>query len=185
METNRSSPTPLLSLRSIYIISSASFVFHQLYGNLPKSLRISRMFISDLTPYSLRSSNDIYIPPIPTIQSDFNSLIACQQVWNSLPSSVERCHSFENFKKILKDHFIKNQTEQYFFFSFYPEELMSPQCLFVVYGCLHCALIPRPQVCSLFFVAYIVFLYPICIHGYRAFRGAIRIMYFQSVSTGE
>ena len=80
MDTNRSSPTPLLSLQSIYFISCASFVFHQLHGNLPKSLRETPVFISDLAPYSLRSSNDVYIPPAPTIRSDFNPLVACQQV---------------------------------------------------------------------------------------------------------
>ena len=110
MDTNCSSPTPLLSLRSIYIISCASFVFPQLHGNLPKSLRITPMFVSDSVPYSLRSSNNIYIPP-PNIRSDFNPLIACQQVWNSLPSSVERCQSFETFKRILKDNLVKNQIE--------------------------------------------------------------------------
>ena len=111
MDTNRSSPTPLLRLRSIYIISCASFVFHQLRGNFPKSLRITPMFISDSAPYSLRSSYNIYIPPTPTIRSDFNPLIACQQVWNSLSSAVQRCHSFGTFKRILKDHLIKNQIE--------------------------------------------------------------------------
>ena len=78
MDTNHSSPTPLLSLRSIYIISCASFVFDQLHGNLPKSLRKTPMFISDSAPYTLRSSNNIYIPPTPTIRSDFNPHIACQ-----------------------------------------------------------------------------------------------------------
>ena len=78
MDTNRSSPTQLLSLRSIYIISCASFVFGQLHGNLPKSLRKTHMFISDSAPYSLRSSNNIHIPPTPTIRSDFNPHISCQ-----------------------------------------------------------------------------------------------------------
>ena len=110
-DTNRSSPTPLLSLQSIYIISCPSFVFHRLHGNLPKSLWKTPMFISEVPPYSLRSSNDIFIPPNPTIRSDFNSLIACPKVWNSLNSSVQRCHSFETFKRFLKDHLIKNKIE--------------------------------------------------------------------------
>ena len=54
MDTNRSSPTPLLSLQSIYIISCASFVFHKLHGNLPKYLQETPVFISDSVPYSLR-----------------------------------------------------------------------------------------------------------------------------------
>ena len=119
----RSSPTPLLSLRSIYIISCASFVFHQIHGNLPKSLQETPLFISDSAPYSLRSSNNMYIPPTPAIWSDFNYLIAYQHVWNSLTSSVERCRSFGTFKRILKDHLVKNHIE--YFFS--PEELISPE----------------------------------------------------------
>ena len=111
MDTNRSSPPQLLSLRSIYIISCASFVFDQLHGNLPKSLRRTPMFISDSAPYSLRSSNNIHIPPTPIVRSDFNPHIDCQQVWNSLPSSVQKCHSFWTFKRILKDHLIKNQID--------------------------------------------------------------------------
>ena len=78
MDTNRSSSTPLLSLRSICIISCSAFVFHQLHGNLPKSLPKTPMFMSDSAPYSLRSSNNMYIPPTPSIRSDFNPLIACQ-----------------------------------------------------------------------------------------------------------
>ena len=39
---------------------------------------------------------------------------------------------------------------------------MSPQCLFMVYGCPLCALTPRPQVCSLFhftcYLAIVLFL---------------------------
>ena len=101
-DTNRSSPTPLLILRSIYIISCTYFVFHQLHGNLPKSLRKNPMFISDSAPHSLRSSNNIYIPSTPTIRSDFNSLIACQQVWNSIPSLVQRYHSLGLLKGYLR-----------------------------------------------------------------------------------
>ena len=100
MDTNRFSPTPLLIFRSIYIISCASFVFHQLHGNLPKSLRKTPMFISDSAPYSFRFVNNIYIPPTPTFRSDFNPLIACQKVWNSLPSSVQRCHPFRFLRVI-------------------------------------------------------------------------------------
>ena len=111
MDTNRSSPRPLLNLQSIYILSCASFVFHQLHGNLPKSLQKTPQFISDSAPYNLRSSHNICIPPTPTVRSDFNPLIACHQVWNSLPSSVQKCHSFGTFKRILKDHLVKNQTE--------------------------------------------------------------------------
>ena len=75
MDTNRSSPTPLLSLQYIYIVSCASFVFHQLHGNLRKSGQKTPVFISDSAPYSLRSSYNICIPPTPTIRSDFNPLI--------------------------------------------------------------------------------------------------------------
>ena len=66
------------------------------------------MFISDSAPYSLRSSNNMHIPPTPNVRSDFNPHIACQQVWNSLPSSVQKCYSFGTIKKILKDHLVKN-----------------------------------------------------------------------------
>ena len=59
MDTNCSSPTSLLSLRSIYNIFYASFVFDQLHGNLPKSVRKTSIFVFDSALYSLRSSNNI------------------------------------------------------------------------------------------------------------------------------
>ena len=69
-----------LNLQSIYILSWASFDFHQLHCNLPKSAQKIPVFISDSAPYSLCFSHNICIPPTPTMQSYFNPLIACQQV---------------------------------------------------------------------------------------------------------
>ena len=75
---------------------------------------------------------------------------------------------------------------------------MAPECLFMVYGCPLYALTTTPQVCYplhlicylvvvLFSaVAYIVFfLYPPCIPGHGAFRGGIRVFYFNFVFNGE
>ena len=75
-----------------------------------QSLQNAPMFISDSAPYSLRSSNNIYIPPTPTIQSDFNlSLLAKRSgIHYHLQYKDTTCLGF---LKGLKDHLVKNQIE--------------------------------------------------------------------------
>ena len=103
-ETNRSRVIPLLDLESLYILSCACFTFSQLHGNLPRPLSVQSSFTSDQNNYNLRNTkNHIQVPFTPCVRSDFNPLIASYIVWNKLPESARRCHSFGLFKKIIKN----------------------------------------------------------------------------------
>ena len=103
-ETNRSRVIPLLDLESLYILSCACFTFSQLHGDLPRPLSVQPSFTSDQNNYNLRNTeNHIQVPFTPCVRSDFNPLIASYIVWNKLPESARRCHSFGLFKKIIKN----------------------------------------------------------------------------------
>ena len=129
MDTNRSSSEPLLNLQSLNILCCVSFVFHLILGNLPKSLQKTPVFISDSAPFNLRSSRKICIPSTPILRSDFKPPFASQRVWNFLPSSIQRYHSVETFKRFRKDNLVKNRTDQ-LLFSFSSVELITPECFF-------------------------------------------------------
>ena len=103
-ETNRSRFIPLLDLESLYILSCACFTFSQLYGDLPHPLSVQPSFTSDQNNYKLRNTeNHIQVPFTPCVRSDFNPLIASYIVWNKLPESARRCHSFGLFKRIIEN----------------------------------------------------------------------------------
>ena len=103
-ETNLSRVISMLDLESLYILSCACFTLSQLHGDLPHPLRLLPSFTSDKNNYNLRNTeNHIQVPFTPFLRSDFNPLIASHIVWNKLPESVRRCHSFGLFKKIVKN----------------------------------------------------------------------------------
>ena len=105
-ETNCSTTNPtslLLDLQSLYILSCASFTFHQIHGDVPTALQTTPSFVTDRSSHHLRNSRNINILFTPSVRSDFNPLTACHIVWNSLPESAQECHSFGTFKRILRN----------------------------------------------------------------------------------
>ena len=68
-----------------------------------RTLSVPPSFTSDQDNYNLSNAkNCVQVPFNPCVRSDFNPLIPSHTVWNKLPESVRRCHSFGLFKKMLK-----------------------------------------------------------------------------------
>ena len=104
-ETNPSRVIPLPGLESLYILSCACFTFSQLHGDpTPHPLSVLPSFTSNQNNCNLRNTkNHIQLPFTPCVRSDFNPFIATRIVWNKLPESARRCHSFGLFKKIVRN----------------------------------------------------------------------------------
>ena len=107
-DTNCSLLKPLLDLRSLYFLSCASFNFLRLHGQLPAALCNNIFFIFEQSTYFFLTSNNLQIPYTPSIRSDFNPLIACNMILNTLPESAQGCHSFGIFKKYVRDFLANN-----------------------------------------------------------------------------
>ena len=56
-------------------------------------------FNFELSTYWVSSSNNLQTSCTPSLRSDFNVLIACNMIWNTLPRSARGCHSFRIFIK--------------------------------------------------------------------------------------
>ena len=101
----------LLDGQSTYIFLSSCFIFKYFHGLLPnffKQLYLlnSELRIESCVSFSLRNDMDIFIHKTKTIRSDFNPVLCCASIWNSLPVKIRLCHSYGQFKKQLTNHLL-------------------------------------------------------------------------------
>jgi len=122
-ETNRPSLEPLLDLKSLYFLSCSSFIsFLQLPAIFLLSLRNNISFVSYQSMYHLRTSINLLVLHTPSVRSDFNSLTACNRIWNTLPEFARSCHSFGMSQNYVRDFLA---SKKFFFSLLFLLELMS------------------------------------------------------------
>ena len=99
----------LLDGQSAYIFLSSCFIFMYFHGLLPYFFRQlyhlnSKLRNESCVSYSLRNDMNIFIHKTKTIRSDFNPVLCCASICNSLSAKIRLCHSYGRLKKELTSH---------------------------------------------------------------------------------